>query len=175
MRSQDEAYSTRREPLLRGPYPWRDMQAIERPVKEDGPLVDAIVKHDLEAAAGGDEKLVAFLMGMGSSGLSSRYVVCVEDTLYIERDIDVPVNRSDVTSPVCYLRQFDERAVIYIWFVHALINFLFNAAAAGFSKYRLTSMLPARIITANSARFIYHGVPMPVFSNNIFNILIPSW
>ena len=80
------------------------MQAIERPVEKDRPLVDAVVKHHLEATAGSDEKLVAFLMGMGSSGLSSRNVVCIEDTLYIERDIDVPVNRSDVASPVRYFR-----------------------------------------------------------------------
>lgn len=80
------------------------MQAIERPVEKDSPLVDTVVEHDLEAATGGDEKLVAFLMGMGTSGLSSRNVVCIEDTLYIEWDIDVPVNRSDVASPVRYFR-----------------------------------------------------------------------
>ena len=151
------------------------MQAIERPVKKDSPLVDTVVKHHLEATAGSDEELVAFLMGMCAPGLSSRYVVCIEDTLYIEWDIGVPVNRSNVTSPVCYLRQLDERAVIYGRFVHALISFLFKAADTGFSKYRLTIMLPARIIAANSSIFMYHAVSIPVFSNNTSNILIPSW
>lgn len=174
MRSQHKAYSSRREALLCSPNPGRDVQAIERSVKKDSPLVDTVVKHHLKATAGSDEELVAFLMGMCAPGLSSRYVVCIEDSLYIEWDIDVPVNRSDVTRPVCYLRQLDERAIIYGRFVHTLISFLFKAVTTGFSKYRLTIMLPARIIAANSARFMYHGVPMPVLSNNIFNILIPS-
>lgn len=73
------------------------MKADIRTVQHDCPLVHTIIQMDLETAGCSYDKLVAFLVCMGTAALSAGDVIEVENAVDFEGNMHVLINVGEVS------------------------------------------------------------------------------
>ena len=99
------------KPHFARPHAGRDVKALERAVEgDDAPLAPVVERH-LEAARGGDDKLVALLVGVRAAAGPGGDVVQIEDAAHGKGDVHAGVHAREVALGVMVPGQRDEGAV----------------------------------------------------------------
>lgn len=98
------------------------MDAVKRPVQNDGPPGVAVIKLHLEAAADRYDQLVASPVGMCAAILAGRDIVDIKHPLHGERKVDTVLQDADIALPVLMAGKGQEgtivnRCCILHWFI----------------------------------------------------------
>jgi len=118
------------------------MKTIERSVQQHRPLIDAIIKQHLKGSTCRHQELMALLMGMCATALTTRYIVTIEHPLHLERKMNVIVNICKIALRKRVFGQLYERAIIDCWFLFV------SHCVIGFNMYLSTTILTTIVIAS---------------------------